>query len=1343
MKTFAQPAQEARHEREAERVGDAALTRSISETAASTQSAVHGVQRKPLATSRTTGAGGVAPAAGLRDSGEALPGGVRRDFENRFGHSFSDVRIHRGTTAERSAHAFGARAYTIGNNIVFNRRAYNPHAPVGRRLLAHELTHVLQQRSGAKRIQRVPLTVEQKQEIDRWVAEDYSNSIQAAKKMYEGSKREQRKGKKRAQRLIDKINEQLPKVSGSGAAQRKAFMKKMLSILHKGGFDAWLVSHPNPDIAAHIYFVRDGNVYQSNFEAFYQRIGENGGDLTDKTLLWLEGWANSAFIQRVGAESHLKTILSENKISLKDYHAAAKEEARQKEENENNPAPPDVTFDDDSIEANPDAEKTAPAPGPKTEDTKPETRDEPGQTDDSADAENESKSDADVSEADKSDSQSENKDEQSDHAPSKEDAEKTTQQDKSARIPDSTPKSKSERQQELTEFLDELPLNESDGENDGMSLEDMAKLFEDLPPEEWAAFQEFLRTTVAEKSDSNKEKTTLNESLELFKAMTPAQRELLKMQELTESESKMSKEELKKIKLTLNEATESTGEASSTINEIRNFVREKGVEDSIVDKILPPDLIPIMDEALMLEGMLAGASTRSELVHDASRELFQAIHEVRQEMLKEMAGLTAEGALHLALAYGSAGGSTAITGVRAVAVLNRVRRIIVLINRIKQFTESVQQISEMIQTIMDFKQKASEIRGKFESYREQLDRLEELQESLDAPIDLDERRQEVIDRMLAELDGRWDELLAYFYIPDDTTPEELVEILLDIPRGVEALEAMWAYYQTPGEKRGPDHQEVLALKAFYAGQLLYPVVGPMAGMAAEAIGSYQALTFSERVERFMTGGRKRRKGAKSKADKMAAGKKTREDTKKKIRGREDLDKKDLKRNAERGVRWLKARLKEDEKYTADAGSYEGLGHWSDKWFRYAVREGVKDLNKQVKKDRGGAKAWTATATVKSKDKKKKSEEVEIPKFRVGFERPGGKDKKLKATLKLNPTDDLQVDRLSLDDFSDPIRYDSGLAKRDRAFDDWLDDHGYQIIRAGSLKHIRLRGKSHAQGFLHFTSNGRDLKKGIDPDYDNLIDKHFIGNEVRDSDDLPEGYHMYKRSSDGKEVIARKPSPSNTPMPAGMPQLGFDSDGKLERGASARAPQQLFPAGVTEPQTQEDYKHEEAVDSMFDPDGRMKSDMHDQGVKWSKGQWKKKVAADPQMNKRPRKATGNLGYTINATRGSLTAKRMPELRTSDDKGHIIAARFGGLDEVKNLVPMERHLNQRGDWHQLESEFAKLYKKPKTGVDLPLKVEVHINYAHKSTRRPSTFRVKWHSADASKMEQGNKLIRNPVR
>lgn len=94
----------------------------------------------------------------LKEPGSPLDAGVRGFMEDRFGHAFGNVRVHNTDKAMQSANAINARAYTAGNNIVFGRNQYAPGTADGRRLLAHELTHVVQQSPGGSgpRIARQP-----------------------------------------------------------------------------------------------------------------------------------------------------------------------------------------------------------------------------------------------------------------------------------------------------------------------------------------------------------------------------------------------------------------------------------------------------------------------------------------------------------------------------------------------------------------------------------------------------------------------------------------------------------------------------------------------------------------------------------------------------------------------------------------------------------------------------------------------------------------------------------------------------------------------------------------------------------------------------------------------------------------------------------------------------------------------------------------------------------------------------------------------------------------------------------------------------------------------------------
>ncbi|MFV8748961.1 DUF4157 domain-containing protein [Nannocystaceae bacterium ST9] len=131
-------------EREAEQVAatvDSPVTHSSPRNGESQGSA------RPSAPSPRVDRSFPASVNGLLESegGEPLAASMRTEFEQRFAHDFGAVRIHAGERAAKSAESLNAQAYTAGPNIVFGAGMYRPADSRGRRLLAHELSHVVQQ----------------------------------------------------------------------------------------------------------------------------------------------------------------------------------------------------------------------------------------------------------------------------------------------------------------------------------------------------------------------------------------------------------------------------------------------------------------------------------------------------------------------------------------------------------------------------------------------------------------------------------------------------------------------------------------------------------------------------------------------------------------------------------------------------------------------------------------------------------------------------------------------------------------------------------------------------------------------------------------------------------------------------------------------------------------------------------------------------------------------------------------------------------------------------------------------------------------------------------------------
>jgi hypothetical protein len=166
------------HEREADRVADVVM-RTTERGSTSTSPSIPPVQRacagcekeistreradQPVVAGDTThvhrsaSAGGASQASApvaasihdMKGGGAPLSAATRALFEPRFGADFSQVRVHTDAQAADTASAMNARAFTLGRDIAFNSGQYAPHSQEGQRLLAHELTHVVQQSGGS------------------------------------------------------------------------------------------------------------------------------------------------------------------------------------------------------------------------------------------------------------------------------------------------------------------------------------------------------------------------------------------------------------------------------------------------------------------------------------------------------------------------------------------------------------------------------------------------------------------------------------------------------------------------------------------------------------------------------------------------------------------------------------------------------------------------------------------------------------------------------------------------------------------------------------------------------------------------------------------------------------------------------------------------------------------------------------------------------------------------------------------------------------------------------------------------------------------------------------------
>jgi hypothetical protein len=141
------------YEQEADRIADQVMSTPAHSTISSAPPRIQRFSGQPTG---TMDAGPASVDQTLASPGRLLEPALRQDMEQRFGHDFSRVRVHSDGAAQQSARDVNAHAYTVGQNIVFDAGQLAPRTPEGRRLLAHELTHVVQQNDGMLAIQRAP-----------------------------------------------------------------------------------------------------------------------------------------------------------------------------------------------------------------------------------------------------------------------------------------------------------------------------------------------------------------------------------------------------------------------------------------------------------------------------------------------------------------------------------------------------------------------------------------------------------------------------------------------------------------------------------------------------------------------------------------------------------------------------------------------------------------------------------------------------------------------------------------------------------------------------------------------------------------------------------------------------------------------------------------------------------------------------------------------------------------------------------------------------------------------------------------------------------------------------------
>lgn len=144
----------------------------------------------------------------LRSPGQPLDAGAQAFMSSRFGHDFSGVRVHSDERAAASARSVNALAYTVGRDVVFGAGQYTPGTIAGKRLLAHELTHVVQQKYVTGKAMQGKLKVNEENDVFEREADAAANRVTANESGYSVSRESglqlQRNGKDKKDSVAEK-----------------------------------------------------------------------------------------------------------------------------------------------------------------------------------------------------------------------------------------------------------------------------------------------------------------------------------------------------------------------------------------------------------------------------------------------------------------------------------------------------------------------------------------------------------------------------------------------------------------------------------------------------------------------------------------------------------------------------------------------------------------------------------------------------------------------------------------------------------------------------------------------------------------------------------------------------------------------------------------------------------------------------------------------------------------------------------------------------------------------------------------------------------------------------------
>ena len=567
--------------------------------------------------------------------------------------------------------------------------------------------------------------------------------------------------------------------------------------------------------------------------------------------------------------------------------------------------------------------------------------------------------------------------------------------------------------------------------------------------------------------------------------------------------------------------------------------------------------IPLFNEMMMLEGLMAGAGQVSPEINAQTIELKGNIHKLRNFIISEILWLIGEisatsviGAL---LAPVSLGASAIIAGGRAAMLIYRLNKLKELLEKAQKVYAIYQNVSQAIDSIGKgfgtFK-KFKAFKDEFEQKKEEIDILYDLLETTPSKADeIAEAEANLINDVITKLEsGELNDLLKYLRLPEGLKGEELADemerIIMNIPTGIEAFHHLKTHYEAGRHKKADlDFATELAVKGVIAGAALYPLVGYIVEKVNEALidlMNQEGLLerFSGLFTSFGTRPKKKRK-------------RTRTDPKKKLaaarRGDAKKDKERIKRKQEykqersafkkydynNKASLTKYLVKYDlqfEEYLDKKENTDANGFWTPLYFVYKVKDLYKNYLKQTRSEK---------VTAKRKKDEKEVHNAPAPPFKIIKLNPKyNSSSSFSFWLEVNPK--VQVTLKKMKDLrpshltSNHLPFnlsnkDTDNVRKVQSIKEWLEAYNYTLVPANSgVVQIRLMDKRTGT-YLRINASYQIVGSN---DINHTDYRAFIGKLINSSDDLPEGYYLdspdIKHKEAGKDWV----------------ELGLDGDDKL-------------------------------------------------------------------------------------------------------------------------------------------------------------------------------------------------------